>query len=111
METLERLILIVSHARRIPKEQPEQDERARGTLGQRHQHLVERQVVQEVKAHAVGEWLERTAKLDSPVPFERRSTEDDLDVGCVRRELEDVLDQAGQLKVVPDERGILRDRI
>ena len=95
MKTLERLILVVRHARRIPKEQAEQDEGVRRQLGQPSQHLVEGQFVEEVEAHAVGKWLERTAKLVRPVPFERRRTENDFDVGCVRRELEDVLDQAG----------------
>ena len=71
METLKRVVLIVSHARRIPKKQPEKNEGTRRQFGHPLQHLVECQIVEPGEAHAVGERLERTAKLDCPIPFKR----------------------------------------
>jgi hypothetical protein len=35
MQTLERVVLVMSHTRRIPKEQPEQNEGTRGNLASR----------------------------------------------------------------------------
>ncbi len=87
-------------------EQDEENEGLRGQCGRLAQHLVEGQLIEPRKAHAVREWLQRLAKGFRPVALERGVAEHDGNVVGVRRQLEDVLDQAGDVGRLADEARI-----
>ena len=110
-ELLERLVLVVGHARRIADQQGEENERARRQRGHPLQHLVERQVVEPGEAHAVVEGLERLLKDRRPEPLERGGADHDGDVVRVGRELENVLDQAREVERLADEGGVALERV
>ena len=110
-ELLERLVLVMGHARRIADEQGEEDERARRQRGHPLQQLVERQVVEPGEAYAVVEGLERLLKDRRPEPLERGGPDHDGDVVRVGRQLQDVLDQAREVERLADEGGVALERV
>ena len=105
-EALEGLVLVVGHSARVPHEQGQQDERARGQGGHPAEHLFEGQVVEPREGHAIGEPRELPLHGLGPELLERRRPDHHHDVGRVRLELQDVLDEAGQVEVLAHEGGI-----
>src|SRR5262245_6860878 len=111
MNSLQRVVCIVSHTAGISQQENKENKRAWRQLAQPIQHVTERQIVQPGEMDPVREDRKVALKCGHPILFQRRRTNHDSDVRGRRRHLENVFHKSRYLVNGTDEGGILFQRI